>query len=85
VSAIALAIGSLAQTTNGLAITFAAPSNLPESGEGAATSYTLESSPRLGNNASWQTAAPPVVGDDYVHTVIVPMSGATGYFRLRTE
>jgi hypothetical protein len=78
-------LAGVSQSTNGIAVTFAAPSNLPDSGDGSATIYTLESSPSLGGNADWQPAAPPITGDDHLHTLTVPMTALGSYFRLRAE
>jgi len=78
-------IASLATTTEGVSITFAAPSNLPDSGVGPATSYTVEGSQTLGPMALWSQVADPIVGDDHVHSVIVPPTGTARFFRLRAD
>jgi len=76
---------SIAPSTNAVAVTFAAPSNLPDSGVGPATNYTVESSPTLDATANWQAASDVVVGDDHMHTVTLPLTAGTRFFRLRTD
>jgi hypothetical protein len=77
-----LTLGSIALSTNGATSTFAAASNLPDSGVGPATNYQLEVSPTLGPRADWQPVGDAVVGDDHLHTVTVPLSGPALFFRL---
>ena len=77
-----LTLGRVVLSTNGLALTFAAPSNIPDSGDGPATNYRLEASPVLGPAAAWTAVGDVVVGDDHLHTVTVPWSGSTRFFRL---
>jgi hypothetical protein len=71
--------------TNGVNVTFAAPSNIPDSGIGPATNYQLLSSPTIGTNAVWQPAGAVVVGDDHLHTNTLPVSGSSLFFKLRTQ
>jgi hypothetical protein len=83
-----LTTGSIDFMTNSANVTFAAPSNIPDSGVGPATNYELQSSPSIGTNAMWQPAASVVVGDDHLHTISVPMNGMNGnalFFRLKSE
>ncbi|HLH52508.1 MAG TPA: hypothetical protein VKY92_02740 [Verrucomicrobiae bacterium] len=77
--------GSVSVQTNNANITFAAPSNLPDSGVGPATNYQLLSSPSVGPSAVWQPAGSFILGDDHLHTVTVPTGGRTLFFRLKTE
>jgi hypothetical protein len=77
-----LTLGGVALSTNGIAITFAAASNIPDSGIGPATNYQLEGSPTLATGAAWRSVGDAVVGDDRLHTVTVPLSGSTQFYRL---
>jgi hypothetical protein len=77
-------IAGISPATNGVNLTFAAPSNLPDTGTAPATNYQLESTPTLGPSANWQPAADLVVGDDHLHTVTVPMANSSAFFRLNT-
>ena len=79
---------TIAKLTLGLAgaqVSFAAPSNLPDEGTGPATNYQLESTANLAAGAVWKPVGEVVVGDDQLHTVTLPVSAVTGYFRLRTQ
>ena len=80
-----LTLGSIVFSTNSVAITFAAASNIPDSGVGPATNYQLEGSPKLGPGAAWQPVGDVVVGDDRLHTVMVPLSGTARFFRLNAQ
>jgi hypothetical protein len=77
-------IASLSATNNEASLTFAAPSNLPDSGTAPATNYQIESTPALGASVNWQPAGDVVVGDDHMHTVTLPVSGVNIFFRLKT-
>jgi len=77
-------IAGFSPATNGVNLTFAAPSNLPDTGTAPATNYQIESTPTLGPSANWQPAADLVVGDDHMHTVTVPMKNSSAFFRLNT-
>ncbi|MCX6924683.1 MAG: hypothetical protein NT154_15940 [Verrucomicrobia bacterium] len=77
-------IAAISPATNGVNLTFAAPSNLSDSGTAPATNYQLEFTPTLGPSANWQPAADLVVGDDHMHTIILPMTNSTAFFRLST-
>ena len=65
-------------------MTFAAPSNLPDTGTAPATNYQLESAPAPGLGANWQSAGNLVVGDDHLHTITLPMTNSSAFFRLNT-
>jgi len=80
-----LATGGISVTTNGVSVTFAAPSNIPDSGIGSATNYELQSSRALGTNAAWQPTGNVIVGDDHLHTITVPLTGSSLFFRLKAE
>jgi hypothetical protein len=80
-----LTLAKIALTTNGVAITFAAASNIPDSGIGPATNYQLEGSPALGPDATWLAVGEVVVGDDHLHTVTVPFSNSARFFRLGAQ
>lgn len=80
-----LTVGRIAPGPNDVNVTFAAPSNLPDSGVGPATNYILENSPALGPDAVWQPVGGAIVGDDHLHTITVPVSDATQFFRLQTD
>lgn len=77
-----LTLGGAQTTTNGFNMTFAAPSNIPDSGVGPATNYILQSSPSLGTDANWQPIGATVVGDDHLHTITIPASGPAQFLRL---
>ena len=77
-------IAAISPATNGVNVTFAAPSNLPDSGTAPATNYQLESTPKLGPSADWQPAADLVVGDDHMHTLTLPATNSSAFFRLNT-
>src|SRR5262249_18602303 len=63
-----LTIGAIeTTTTNGLQVVFAAPSNIPDSGVGPATNYTLQSLLSVGTDSVWQPVGTAVVGDDHLH------------------
>jgi len=78
-------LNATAAPGGGFNITFAAPSNIPDSGVGPATNYTLQSSPALGASASWTRVGDVVVGDDHLHTVNVPATGTAAFFRLMSN
>jgi hypothetical protein len=80
-----LTTGSIDVVTNTANVSFAAPSNIPDSGVGPATNYQLLSSPSVGPNAVWQPAGSLVVGDDHLHTVSIPTSASALFFRLKTQ
>ena len=69
----------------GQKITFAGPSNLPDTGVAVATTYQLESTVILGPTSAWKPVGELVVGDDHLHTVLLPAGAETGYFRLRAQ
>ena len=75
---------AIATATNGVSLTFAAPSNLPDSGAAPATNYQLESTPALGPSANWQPAGDVIVGDDHMHSVTLPTTNRAAFFRLNT-
>jgi hypothetical protein len=77
-------IAGISVATNEANLTFGAPSNLPDTGTAPATNYQLESTPTLGPLANWQPAADVVVGDDHMHTISVPMTNTSAFFRLNT-
>jgi hypothetical protein len=79
-----LTVGDITTTTTNIVVTFAAPSNIPDSGVGPATQYILESSASLEAGSTWSQAADIVDGDDHLHLVAAPSAGPAGYFRLRT-
>ena len=79
-----VAIATLSLATNGMNLTFAAPSNLPDDGTGPATNYQIESTPTLGSAANWQPVGDVVVGDDHLHTVTLPQLNSGAFFRLKT-
>ncbi len=80
-----LTIARIQKTPDGADIVFAAPSNIPDSGEGPATHYTLEASPVLGLKALWTPVGPVVVGDDHLHTNSVTLGAGATYFRLLAD
>src|SRR5262249_95639 len=73
---------NIAPGTNGVIITFAAPSNIPDSGVGPATNYALESTSVLAPAARWQRVGGVVVGDDHLHTMAILPTNGTAFFRL---
>ncbi len=80
-----LTIGEIKVSTNSVNVTFACPSNIPDSGIGPATNYQLQSSPTVATNAVWQPAGDVVVGDDHLHTIALPVTGNTLFFRLSAQ
>jgi hypothetical protein len=70
--------------TNGLTFSFAAPSNLPDTGTAPATNYQLESSTTLGPSTHWRPQSDVIVGDDHMHTITVPRTNTSAFFRLNT-
>ena len=80
-----LTLGRIVPSTDGVGITFAAASNIPDSGVGPATNYQVEASPSLGPDAVWKPVGDVVVGDDHLHTVTVPWTGRTQFFRLAAQ
>jgi hypothetical protein len=77
-------IAAISHVTNGVNLTFAAPSNLPDSGTAPATNYQLELTPMLGPPSNWQPVGNLVVGDDHVHSVTLPMTNSSVFFRLNS-
>ncbi len=77
-------VAGIVVTNNAVNVTFAAPSNLPDTGTAPATNYQLESTPIPGPSANWQPAADLVVGDDHMHTVALPVTNSGAFFRLDT-
>lgn len=80
----ALTIAGINFTTNNVQVTFAAISNLSDSGTAPATNYQIESSPALGASAQWQAVGDAVVGDDHMHSISLPVNGNSAFFRLKT-
>jgi hypothetical protein len=80
-----LTIGGIRVATNGVNVTFSCPSNIPDSGVGPSANYELQSSPTLGTNALWQSAGAVVVGDDHLHTITVPITANSLFFRLKSQ
>ena len=80
-----LTVATITHSATGLDIVYAAPSNLPDSGDGPATNYQLESSPTLGPTAAWQPFGDLVVGDDHMHTNSLSTAATTQFFRLNAE
>jgi len=78
-------LAKIRPSAGGVDLTFAAPSNLPDDGSGAATNYQLESSAVLGGGADWRAIGALVVGDDHLHTITVPVIGSAAFFRLKTS
>ena len=77
-------IAGIGPVTNGVSLVFAAPSNLPDSGTAPATNYQIELTPILGPSANWQPIADLVVGDDHLHTVTLPITNISAFYRLNT-
>ena len=80
-----LTTGAIGVVSNSVNVTFATPSNIPDSGVGPATNYQLQSSPAVGTNAVWKSTGDVVVGDDHLHTITIPPGTNTVFFRLKTE
>lgn len=80
-----LTVGGVTSGTNGVVVTFATPSNIPDSGVGPATNYTLEGSRSVGPGAGWQPVGDALVGDDHLHTMAIPATNPAQFFRLRTD
>lgn len=78
-------IGRTSLSDDGIDLLFAAPSNIPDSGIGDATVYTLESSATLDSTAQWEPVGDSVIGDDHVHNISVPFSTNNRFFRLSTQ
>jgi hypothetical protein len=78
-------IGQIRTETNSVNVTFTAPSNLPDSGIGPASNYQLWGTPSLGTNAVWEPVDNVVTGDDHLHTITVPLTGAAQFFRLGSD
>jgi hypothetical protein len=78
-------IASISVDTNGVNLTFGAPSNLPDTGSAPATNYTIEASSSLGLDANWSQVGDVIVGDDHLHTVTVPLNGTIEFYRLTTD
>jgi hypothetical protein len=77
-------LAGIVAETNQINLTFAAPSNLPDTGTAPATNYQIESSPNLGPLASWQPAGDVVIGDNRMHVVTLPMTNSSAFYRLNT-
>ena len=79
-----LLIDNIATDTNGVHLRFAAPSFLPDdAGPGTEpATYTVLSSPSLGSSADWEPVGNVIDGDDLMHTVILPYSGPTQFYKL---
>ena len=77
-------ISGILAATNQIDLTFAAPSHLPDTGTAPATNYQIESSPTLGLSANWKPATDVVVGDDHMHTISLPQTNASSFYRLNT-
>src|SRR5262249_21201329 len=60
-------------------------SNTPVTfGAGLGSTYYLQASTDLSSNASWQTVAGPLAGDNHLHSVPVPNGNSSALFiRLR--
>jgi len=80
-----LTFAGIAVDSNGVEITFAAPSDQPDTLTTPPTNYTLETSPTLGADAQWQPVGSVIVGDDMLHTVTVPPTNAAAFFRLTAQ
>ena len=80
-----LTIVAISTATNGVNVTFAAPSNQPDDLSTPPTNYTLQSSPVLGPGAVWRQVGGVIVGDDTLHTVTVPKTNSTAFFRLGSD
>ncbi|HVV71963.1 MAG TPA: hypothetical protein VHI52_10760 [Verrucomicrobiae bacterium] len=78
-----ITIAGIQSDANGVNLTFAAPSNLPDSGTAPATNYQIESTTGF-DPADWHPVGDIIVGDDHLHTVTLPRTGGAGYFRLNT-
>ena len=77
-------LAAIGLATNGVNLTFAAPSNLPDTGTAPASNYQIESTPTLRPSAKWQSAADVVVGDDHMHTVTLTQTNSGAFFRLKS-
>ncbi len=80
-----LTVARIRKTQGGADVLYAAPSNIPDSGIGPATNYTLESSPTLGPTAIWTPVGPVVVGDDHMHTNSITLGSGATFFRLEAN
>jgi hypothetical protein len=80
-----LTFATIAVDTNGVQITFAAPSDQPDTLTTPPTNYTLQTSPALGPNALWQPVGGVIVGDDTLHTVTLPPTNSAAFFRLSAQ
>jgi hypothetical protein len=80
-----LTIAVISIDTNGVNITFAAPSHQPDDLSTPPANYILQSSSAPGSSAVWQTVGGVIVGDDALHTVTLPLSGAAQFFRLGSD
>jgi len=49
------------------------------------TRYSLEGSQSVLAGATWTTVGDPVLGDDHLHRMEVPVIGGLRFFRLRAE
>lgn len=78
-------IAKVQKTSTGADIIIAAPSNIPDSGIGPATNYTIEGSPTLGSAAVWTPVGQVIVGDDHVHTNSITLGSGTTFFRLEAN
>ncbi len=71
--------------TNTVNVSFAAPSDLPDDLSEPPTNYYLQSSPALGASANWQQVGDVIVGDDALHTVTLPLTNSSSFFRLSAQ
>jgi hypothetical protein len=77
-------ISGIVAATNQINLTYAAPSHLPDTGTAPATNYQVESTPNLALTANWQPTGDVVVGDDHMHTITLPRTNGSAYYRLNT-
>ncbi len=77
-----LTVAGITSGTNGVNVIFAAPSNQPDDLSTPPSNYTLLNSPTLGAGANWQQVGGVIVGDDTLHSVTVPMTNTSTFFRL---
>ena len=80
-----LTIAGISSTSNSVNVVFAAPSNQPDDLSSPPSNYYLESSPAQGPGATWHQLGNVIVGDDTLHVVPLPLTNATGFFRLGAQ
>jgi len=80
-----LTIACITVDTNGINLSFAAPSNQPDDLSTPPTNYQLETSPTLGAAAHWQPVGAALVGDDTLHVVNAPATNSAAFFRLSAQ